>query len=281
MVRDLEALTLATGRGGLRIDLSEAPQAVAYETLSRRPDRWLHGVAFCLPAAQARGACRCVLTELGPDRSALRIPHREEVLFDLGLGRTNVDFCIRSGDPDLLTDLRQAQGRSVLEPGNPVMGRIVAASPHRVACSRLGRIEVTQAIGRTETPEGPHTHVLPEFLAENATHDPATPIPEGLVPCLTLHPANPCFDALGRDKPFDPSALDAFQTLLDLWGRPDYRTEKARVQAALAAGTVASDYVPPDDELAMTALRVALRQIARTQPHNRSLDPWRRRFDAV
>ena len=55
------------------------------------------------------------------------------------------------------------------------MGMILAANPHRVFISRLGRIEVYQPIPPPsgKSPEGPHTHVLPKLLKSGRTH-PAT-----------------------------------------------------------------------------------------------------------
>ena len=55
------------------------------------------------------------------------------------------------------------------------MGMILAANPHRVFISRLGRIEVYQPIPPPsgKSPEGPHTHVLPRLLQSRRTH-PAT-----------------------------------------------------------------------------------------------------------
>jgi hypothetical protein len=59
----------------------------------------------------------------------------------------------------------------VFEPGNPAMGMILAANPHRVFISRLGRIEVYQPIPPPsgKSPEGPHTHVLPRLLKSGRT----------------------------------------------------------------------------------------------------------------
>ncbi len=159
---DPEQLTIATDRGGLKVALIDSVMALAYETLSGRPGRWQHGVVFCCPKSLARSHCRSKLTELGPDRGAIRAMDRDSVLFDMGLSARNVDFCIRTRDPELLALLRQDAGRSVLEPGNRAMEAIVEASPHRVAISRLGRAEVFQAIDRVKTPPGPHTHVLPK-----------------------------------------------------------------------------------------------------------------------
>ena len=61
---------------------------------------------------------------------------------------------------------------------------ILAANPHRVFISRLGRIEVYQPIPPPsgKSPEGPHTHVLPRLLKSGRTHPATEPVPEGWFP---------------------------------------------------------------------------------------------------
>lgn len=277
---DPARLTIATARGALRIELTEGVRPLAYETLSGRAERWQHGVVFCLPEAESASHARATLTELGPDIGAVRPDDRDATLFDMGLAARNVDFCIRTGDPALLALLRKAVGRPLLEPGNPAIGAILEASPHRVAISRLGRAEVFQAIGREETPEGPHTHVLPKFLKSGRTHSANIPVPRGLLPCLSLYPANPLFDGLGQDRPFDLDSYARFQTLLDRWGLPEYREEKARALEAARQGIDPAAYDAAKTRTGRTALRVALRQ-ARQQDGGCPVPPsWSRYFDA-
>jgi len=204
---------------------------------------------------------------------------RDAVLFDLGLSARNVDFCIRTRDPELLALLRRDASRSVLEPGNRAMGAIIEASPHRIAISRLGRAEVYQAIDKVKTPQGPHTHVLPKLLRRGRTHAANIPVPSGTLPCLSLYPANPLFDGLGRDKPFDTSSLANFRSLLERWGAPEYYAEKTRAVDALRSGLDADAYDDPRTRLGRTALRVALRQLRQTDADNPTLHGWSRRFD--
>lgn len=276
---DSESLTIATKRGALRIDLVDGVKPLAYETLSRRADCWQQGIVFCLPKGEADSHQRTSLTELGPDEGAVRQEDREAILFDMGLGARNVDFCIRTADRTLLAALREACGRSVFEPENAIMGAIIAANPHRITLSRLGRAEVFQAIGREKTPEGPHTHVLPKFLKSGRTHSANIPVPRGLLPCLSLYPANPLFDALGRRRAFDPSFHARFQALLEHWALPAYRDEKARLMEAVATGRDPAGYAAPKTRLGRTALRVALRQLAQNEGEGDALGAWRRAFD--
>lgn len=264
-VSDTDNLTRATARGAIRIVPRPDMQAVAYELLSPRPRRWSQGMALCLPEQSALGAQRNVLTELGPDTEAIRPADRDGILFDIGLEQPQIDFCIRTSDPELLEILRRNIGKTTFasEAGHAILH----AHPHRVVLSKLGRAEVFQKIGGPDTggksPEGPHTHVLPKLLAARRTHSANTPIPEGLTPCAFLHPTNPVITTLGDDKPFNPADFARFQAYLDLYGPPVYVAMKKAIWAAVEAGQDPSGTQEPDTRLERVALRNALRQLAR------------------
>lgn len=272
-----------TARGGIRLDRLEAVTPVAWEALSPRPDRWQQGVALCLPAAGAAMSQRAVLTELGPDPQAIRPEDRGAVLFDMGLDQPQVDFCIRTADPALLAVLRSHVGRSIMAPDNPTMPTILTAHPHRVALSRIGRIEVYQKIGGPETggvsPIGPHTHVLPKLLRARRSHSANLPIPDALVPVAGFHPASPIMDSLARDRPFDPAIYQAFQTLLAAWGDAGNLAIKHAVREALAKGLGPDALPEPESRAGRVALRVALRQAGRCDGESALLSAWRKAFD--
>ncbi|MEM6974443.1 MAG: hypothetical protein AAF577_16760 [Pseudomonadota bacterium] len=277
-----DPLTRATTRGAIRIARLHDVVPVAWEALSKNPARWQHGVALCLPEAAARSAGRSVLTELGPDGDTIRPEDRDAILFDMGLAQANIDFCIRTRDPDLIAALRAEEGRSLFERGNPAMGAILAAHPHRVALSAVGRCEVFQKIGGPDTggvsPLGPHTHVLPKLMAAGRTHSANIPVPEGLMPVAMLHPGNPTMTPLGHDRAFDAALFERFQALLSDWGPPGYLAAKHRAWAAMAAGE------GPEDALAAsraerTALRNAIRQHARRTGATPTLATWSAALD--
>jgi hypothetical protein len=274
---------VVTARGGIRLTAVAGVRPVAYESLGRPPYGWSHTLAFCLPKEAAVMGERVVLTELEPDWEALRDADRGAVLFDMGLGAPHVDFCVRAADGALIEILRAEAGRSVLEPGSTAMTAIVAASPHRVCLSRLGRIEVYQPIPPpvpgARSPVGPHTHVLPDLLKSRRTHSANTPIPDGWVAALNLHPAHPAFTRLGHPKPFDSGAHAAFQALLRTYGPPDIRAEKERIGQAVLAAAVPHEYPAAATRAARTAARVALRQMLHTHPETTTLHRWLAAFD--
>lgn len=278
-----EGLALATERGAVRIEALSGVRPLAFETLSPKARRWTQSVALCLPTQKATMNCREVLTELGPDRGAVRPADQSAVLFDMGLAQPQVDFCIRTRDPALLEVLRAQEGRSLFDPETPAMGAILRAHPHRVALTRIGRIEVFQKIGGPDTggvsPEGPHTHVLPNLLRAGRTHSANTPIPEGWVPCAGLHPQSPVMDRMGGDKEFDPAAFARFEDLLELWGPEGYLDIKRAVWSALAAGRPPEGHPEPDSRLGRAALRNAIRQWRRQRGESPLGADWSRVFD--
>ncbi|GLR54794.1 hypothetical protein KYK30_19830 [Shinella yambaruensis] len=256
----------ATRRGAIRLNAATVDriEPVAYETLSPKPHRWSHAVALCLPHREAAGNRRDTLTELGPDEDAVRPADRRAILFDMGLGLPQCDFCIRTADPDLLAILRENAGRSLFDPANPAGGAILKAHPHRVALTRIGRVEVFQKIGGPDTggvsPPGPHTHLLPQLLKAKRTHSANTPIPDHLVPLGYLHPANPVMDGMGADTDFDIDAHARFQGLYDQFARPDLPLLRKAVLEALGRKVEPDDFIAPSDRFGRAALRLTLRQ---------------------
>ena len=108
---------------------------------------------------------------------------------------------------------------------------ILAANPHRVFVSRLGRIEVCQPIPPPggKSPTGPHTHVLPKLLAHGRTHSANEPLPPGWIPCAYFYPPHPARDPLGLRRPFQAERQVAFQVLLKRYGDPQRLALKERV----------------------------------------------------
>jgi Family of unknown function (DUF6925) len=267
-------LAATTARGGIRIAPREHMRLFASESTTR--ESWSHRVSLCLPENRCAMSGRTALTALGPDAEALREQDREALLFDLGLGALQVDACVRVADPQVASQLSSHAGRSLFEPGNPAMSMILAASPHRVFISRLGRIEVFQPIPPADgrSPEGPHTHVLPKLLRSRRTHAATEPVPDAFVPCGHLYPAHPARDAFGRGRPFDGGRHAAFQSILHQFGDPASLALKQQVVAAIAAGTDPAAVRVSDHRLARTGIRVVLRQLAAVDEPSPALAAW-------
>lgn len=191
------ATWVVTARGAIRISVIGSMRAVACTAGDGEPS----DIALCLPAVDCAMHGRRVITEVGPDHRALRDRDREAILFDLGLGSPYFDFHIRTADPAAIKALRKGIGFSLFDARHGLPRAIVAMHPHRVFVSRLGRIEVYQRIagaGET-TPDGPHTHLLPELLKTGRVHAPETPIPSGWIPCVNLYSGHPPQHQSGYD----------------------------------------------------------------------------------
>ncbi len=275
----VEATSAATARGAIAVRLTPDARAIAWERPTSR-GAWQHGIAVCLPHERAAMHRRTTLTSLGADRDALRDTDRGATRFDLGLGTYQCDVCVRIADPAAARELERHAGRSVLDDG--LLRELPAMQPHRVFESRLARVEVYGAIPPPDgvTPDGPHTHILPDLLRAGRTHAANVPLPEGWVPALELFPPAPLADAHGRAIRFDAARHALFQSLLDAFGDPEVLAAKRRVADAVLANQ------PPCDETgfsraARLARRVVLRQLAHTAPGSATLAAWRARFDAV
>lgn len=270
--------TILSRRGALRVSVPAGVQPVAYEGLSHRFDAWTQTVSFCLPAPQAAMGQRVVLTELGPDRDALRADEQDHILFDVGLGAPHMDFCVRTRDTALLRHLRATAGAAPFDPSADVMAAVKDASPTRVCRSRLGRIEVYQPIASRRRgiplPPGPHTHVWPQLLRSRRTHSANAPIPEGWLPVLDLHPGSPVVDAEGRARPFDPALHQAFQRLLERHAPSGYIEEKMMIAAAVVAEVPPERYPQAESRAARKGARIALRQMLHTLPDAPQLRHW-------
>ncbi|MCP4621826.1 MAG: hypothetical protein GY844_35940 [Bradyrhizobium sp.] len=271
------ALSAITDRGAIALRPDPAIRLVASESLTKAD--WNQRIALCLP----EGACamnrRDVLTELGPDAQALRAEDSDSVLFDLGLGALQADFCVRISDREVAANLRQHAGRPVFEPGNPAMGIILHANPHRVFISRIGRIEVFQPIPPPsgKSPQGPHTHVLPKLLKSSRTHPATEPIPAGWIPCAHLYPPHPARNGLGEARPFEAAHLDGFQAIMAGFGDPGTIAIKQRVQDAVRAGEPPAELT--QDRHRRASARVALRQMKAAGYVSPALTAWLANLD--
>ncbi|AEA24146.1 hypothetical protein Psed_1913 [Pseudonocardia dioxanivorans CB1190] len=267
---------VVTGRGGVRLELPDTTEVIAYEVPSGPDNRWNHAVAFCLDAGAARMAARTVVTALGPDEEAIRPRDRVAVRYDLGLGIPTVDACVRTADPALREALDGAAGEPM---SDELVATLVRLGPHRVFAGRCGRVEVFAPIARpgTPTPDGPHTHLHADRLRPTHTHPDAAPIGPDLVSCVTLHPAHPVTDANGHAVDFDETRHAAFQKVLDTFGDPVAGAHKAMTIAAVRAGVGPDLTMLPRDPASRAAVAVTLRQLLHTDGPSPTLDVWRTR----
>lgn len=278
VVNGSDAVVAMSPRGAVRIEFMNPISVLAYEAISTEKDAWQCGVAFVADESAHNLDSRSVLRELGKDCNAVREEDLDGLLFDIGVGMPNVDFCIRTRDADLIAYLREYVNKRVVDAGHPALEHIIETSPHRIVISPAGRIEVYQRIDRHKTPHGPHTHLLPDLLAKRRTHSANIPIPKDSWPILTLHPENPLFDHKGRRRPFSEQAFENFESILAEHGKPEYVREKFRIRKAINDGTDPKDFHAPTSRLGRLAIRIALRQLIHVPPPLKDPGPWIQKF---
>jgi hypothetical protein len=257
-----ETVGAATARGAFRLQPMPGLRAIAYETLAKSAMRWGQGLVLCLPQQQARLAAHTVITELGPDRDAIRPQDRGAILFDLGIGKPQSDICVRTADARTIARLRAVCGHPLFSPeAAALLADMPALSPHRVFRSTAARVEVYQPIPPPDgkTPDGPHTHVRQQLVTHRRSHAATVPVPAGWSPVLWLFPAHPM-----ETGTLDAERFEAFQSLLHRFGPPSTLEGKA----AHARGE-------SEDSLPSRAARYAFR-IAQRQAAIYAADPGRR-----
>src|SRR5947207_4080594 len=100
-----DAIAAVTPRGGIALKPHQSSRPFASESVTK--SGWNQRIALCLPSDDCAMNRRNALTEIGTDHAALRPEDRESILFDLGLGALQADFCVRIADRDLATRLRE------------------------------------------------------------------------------------------------------------------------------------------------------------------------------
>jgi hypothetical protein len=185
---DSGRLLIRSRLGALRLNLEPWVRVFRFGPEGGLPDEVVLAIDRARLTTPAAGA----LSELGPDRDAVRRQDRSALLFNLGLDRPTIRFCVRTDDPELIAALRGGVGQPWPEVAPALMPLLLERHPHRVVVSPLGRIEVSQPIGlrdgRPETPVGPHTHLLPELLRTGRDLAPGRDLPAAYAPVASIFP---------------------------------------------------------------------------------------------
>jgi uncharacterized protein DUF6925 len=185
---DAGRLLVRSKLGALRLNLEPWVRAFRFGREGGLPDE----VVLAIDRARLTSAAACTLSELGPDRDAVWQRERSALLFDLGLDRPTIRFCVRTDDPELIAALRGCVGQPWPEAAPALIPLLLERHPHRVVVSPLGRIEVNQPIGlrdgRPATPVGPHTHLLPELLRTGRDLAPGRDLPASYASVASIFP---------------------------------------------------------------------------------------------
>ncbi len=187
VVRNANSLVAESSTGSIRLGIDDGIYAFAID----RPDQPEQPIAVILAVlVSGLAPSRRTVTSRGPDVGAIRPSDRNDTLFDLGLGRSNISFCIRTGDDLLLAELRSVARRHWRDALDEIGPDLIARSPHRVVESVIGRAEVYTEIPHVGSvpPGGAHTHLLDGELDLGLDLPPGITLPNGFVPSALLFP---------------------------------------------------------------------------------------------
>jgi len=147
-------------------------------------------IVLAMPRARASMTVNTAVQDLSPDSEAISASHRNDKLFDFGIGRKNARFCVRTSDDALAGILSAHIGRSWSDLMDDIGMQVLAASPHRVVESAAARIEVYAPIPTAEqkSPAGAHTHLLPELLKSGEEIAASLALPPFAMPVAIFYP---------------------------------------------------------------------------------------------
>jgi predicted Fe-S protein YdhL (DUF1289 family) len=178
-----EYLILRTSGGALRLRPPAGTRMFELVGATGKVERRV----LALHRSRLRGEPAGGVTELGADEDAIEPARSRERLFDLGVSRSIIRFCVRTGASALIAALRQADGSDLFDPAIGLVRVLLANAPDRVVISPIGRIEVSGPILDRDH-EGPHTHLLPEVLSHRTLPKAGFALPEGYAASVSIFP---------------------------------------------------------------------------------------------
>ncbi len=172
-----ETITAVSDRGALQLTIGEQVRALRLRANHMRHDS--RAIFLVVIKARATLPVATTLTPLGRDAFAIQPECRNDPWFDLGVGRADLRFCVRAAATELRDKLNQASGLPLSDVLQAAGATIVKHSPARVVESPLGRAEIYTPIPPPggQSPDGPHTHLLPSHLASGRATPPGVDLP--------------------------------------------------------------------------------------------------------
>lgn len=179
-------ITAYTQNGAMQVKINDDVRALTFD-----PADWAHERRIVLAVKRERGRLPVAsgVEELGPDTDAL-LQEQNTKLYDLGLGRKEGRFCVRLSEGAAQKVLDDSTGLAFPKALPMVAGPLVKESPTRVVESALGRIEVQGKIPPPEakSPDGPHTHLLPDHLEIGRALPVGVDLPRAYLPGAVFYP---------------------------------------------------------------------------------------------
>jgi len=190
----------------------------------------------------------------------------------------SVSMCVRTCDPQLIAALQSAEGTSLMSQSR-VGAEVLRAQPHRVLASPVGRVEVFQPIPPPDgqSPNGPHTHLLPKLIAKHRYHSANAPIPEGAHSALTAHPRSAWPVGPDKKRTFDSAADAAFEPILERFQLSEDREVGQYVLGCIGSRRLPEQTQWPETRRGRTKARIVLRRLAAAGDER--VKPWRALHD--
>ncbi|PID61168.1 MAG: DUF1289 domain-containing protein [Gammaproteobacteria bacterium] len=184
-----DTVTAHTRGGALRMIINDDVRALTFDQPTD-DGKARSRIAIAVKRKKRQLPVALGVTDLGEDREAL-IARDSGHLFDLGLGREESRFCVRVAAGRARTALENVADRPFAEALPAFGSELLADSPTRVVETVLGRIEVQGAIPHPDerSPDGPHTHLLPNQLATELATPVDMPLPDPYLPGALFYPA--------------------------------------------------------------------------------------------
>ena len=183
-----ETITAISDRGALQLTIGEHVRALRLR--ADHPRRGNRTIFLVVVRTRTSLPVATTLTPLGREEGAIRPECRNDAWFDLGLGRAHLRFCVRASAPELRDKLKQASGLPLSDVLQASAATIVKHSPARVVESPLGRAEIYTPIPPPggQSPDGPHTHLVPDQLAWGRATPPGIDLPPVYALGATFYP---------------------------------------------------------------------------------------------
>lgn len=186
---DGSCIEAETAGGNLRFLIDDKVRALTFDPAETPAEH--QQVILAVKRERGRLPVSTAIAGLGPDRAGVHRGHRDQILYDLGLGRKEARFCVRCAPGTASDALAAAAGASLSEAMPTLAPSLLQDSPTRVIESALGRIEVFTSIPLPggSSPQGPHTHLLPEHLKTGRALPVGMDLPAAYLPGAIFYPA--------------------------------------------------------------------------------------------
>jgi hypothetical protein len=178
--REEDAVVAVMPRAALRITANRATRALAWREAADRPER----IVLALPRSRLGEPGPASVTALGPDADALLPGEAEAPRVDIGLGRAEARFTLRSRDAALI----DAAGRAGGMPWADRVDAMEAAGGARVVETPLGRAEIAARAEERAVP-GPRATIEPASITEGHATPPGLGLPAAYALGCLFEPA--------------------------------------------------------------------------------------------